>query len=80
MTGRRLGMIDTWGEAHRVPVEEAKQSLLSQSGIARYGEPQDIAELTAYLVSPAARWITGTQIRIDGGEVKSNWAPAGVGF
>jgi 3-oxoacyl-[acyl-carrier protein] reductase len=71
MTGRRLGMIERWAAAHMLPVEEARQTLLSQSGIARYGEPQDIAELMAYLVSPAARWITGTQIRIDGGEVKS---------
>jgi 3-oxoacyl-[acyl-carrier protein] reductase len=71
MTARRLGMIEKWAAARRVPIEEAKQTLLSQSGIARYGEPQDIAELMAYLVSPAARWITGTQVRIDGGEVKS---------
>ena len=34
-------------------------------------EPQDIADLIAFLVSPAARWITGTRLRIDGGEVKS---------
>ena len=34
-------------------------------------EPQDIAELMAFLVSPAARWMTGTQLRIDGGDVKS---------
>jgi hypothetical protein len=25
----------------------------------------------AFLVSPAARWMTGTQLRIDGGEEKS---------
>jgi 3-oxoacyl-[acyl-carrier protein] reductase len=42
-----------------------------QAGISRYGEPQDIADLIAFLVSPAARWMTGTQLRIDGGEVKS---------
>jgi hypothetical protein len=27
--------------------------------------------LMAFLVSPAAQWMTGTQLRIDGGEVKS---------
>jgi 3-oxoacyl-[acyl-carrier protein] reductase len=71
MTGRRLSMIEKWASAHKVSFDEAKQELLTQSGIARYGEPQDIAELMAFLVSPAARWITGTQLRIDGGEVKS---------
>ena len=71
MTGRRLSMIEKWASAHKVGIEEAKQTLLTQAGIARYGEPEDIAELMAFLVSPAARWMTGTQLRIDGGEVKS---------
>jgi 3-oxoacyl-[acyl-carrier protein] reductase len=71
MTGRRLGMIEKWAGAHQVSTDQAKQILLAQSGIARYGEPEEIANLMAYLVSPEARWLTGTQIRIDGGEVKS---------
>jgi 3-oxoacyl-[acyl-carrier protein] reductase len=71
MTGRRLSMIEKWALAHKVSIDEAKQTLLTQAGISRYGEPQDIAELMAFLVSPAAQWMTGTQLRIDGGEVKS---------
>jgi 3-oxoacyl-[acyl-carrier protein] reductase len=71
MTGRRLSMIEKWAAAHKVGVDEAKQMLLKQAGIGRYGEPQDIAELMAFLVSPGARWMTGAQLRIDGGEVKS---------
>src|SRR5882757_554806 len=71
MTGRRLSMIEKWASAHKVSLDEAKHTLLTQAGITRYGEPQDIAELMAFLVSPAARWMTGTQLRIDGGEVRS---------
>jgi 3-oxoacyl-[acyl-carrier protein] reductase len=71
MTGRRLSMIEKWASAHQVSVDEAKQALLTQAGIGRYGKPEDIAELMAFLISPAARWITGTQARIDGGEVRS---------
>jgi 3-oxoacyl-[acyl-carrier protein] reductase len=71
MTGRRLSMIEKWASAHNVSIDEAKQRLLMQAGISRYGEPQDIADLIAFLVSPAARWMTGPQLRIDGGEVKS---------
>ncbi|WP_349509939.1 SDR family oxidoreductase [Bradyrhizobium sp. LTSP857] len=44
---------------------------LSQAGVARFGEPQEIADLIAFAVSPAARWMTGTVLRMDGGEVKS---------
>jgi 3-oxoacyl-[acyl-carrier protein] reductase len=71
MTGRRLSMIEKWASAHNVSIDEAKQRLLMQAGISRYGEPQDIADLMAFLISPAARWMTGTQLRVDGGEVKS---------
>ena len=71
MTGRRLSMIEKWASSHKVGLDEAKQALLVHAGIARYGEPRDIAELIAFLVSPAAEWMTGTQLRIDGGEVKS---------
>jgi 3-oxoacyl-[acyl-carrier protein] reductase len=71
MTGRRLAMIEKWAATHEVGVDEAKQVLLTKAGIGRYGEPQDIAELMAFTVSRAARWMTGTQLRIDGGEVKA---------
>jgi 3-oxoacyl-[acyl-carrier protein] reductase len=71
MTGRRLSMIQKWASAHGVSVDDAKQALLKQAGIVRYGEPEDVANLMGFLVSPAARWLTGTQLRIDGGEVRS---------
>ena len=71
MTGRRLSMIEKWALTHKVGIDEAKQRLLTQAGIGRYGEPEDIAALMAFLASPAARWMMGAQLRIDGGEVKS---------
>ena len=41
-----------------------------EAGIARFGKPEDIADLMAFLVSPAAKWMTGASVRMDGGEVK----------
>jgi 3-oxoacyl-[acyl-carrier protein] reductase len=71
MTSRRMSMIGKWAAAHDVNVDSAEQILLRKSGISRYGTPEDIADLMAFLVSPAARWIRGTQVRIDGGEVRA---------
>ena len=39
-------------------VEEATANFPKQAGIARYGEPEEIAELMAFLVSPAAEFIS----------------------
>jgi len=33
----------------------------------RIAEPQDVAEAVVYLASPAARLVTGTSLRVDGG-------------
>jgi len=71
MTGRRRSYLEHWAPLHGMSVEEATAKFPQQAGIARYGEPEEIAELMAFLVSPAARWMTGSTLRMDGGEVKS---------
>lgn len=40
-------------------VEQAKEKFLEETGIDRYGRPEEIADLMAYLVSPAAHWMRG---------------------
>jgi len=71
MTGRRRSYLQHWAPLHNMTVDEATAKFPEEAGIARYGEPEEIAELMAFLVSPAARWMTGSTIRMDGGEVKS---------
>ncbi|MGA8094401.1 MAG: SDR family oxidoreductase [Steroidobacteraceae bacterium] len=71
MTGRRRSYLQHWAPLHHMTVEEATAKFPQEAGIARYGEPEEIAELMAFLVSPAAKWLTGSQLRMDGGEVKS---------
>jgi 3-oxoacyl-[acyl-carrier protein] reductase len=71
MTGRRLAMIERSAMAKGVGVDEVKRLFLREAAIARFGEPEDIAELMAFAVSPGSRWMTGAVLRMDGGEVKS---------
>jgi 3-oxoacyl-[acyl-carrier protein] reductase len=71
MTGRRLAMLEKAATAKKVTLEEAKQHFLKQTGISRLGEAEEIADVMAFIVSPPARWMTGTVLRMDGGEVKS---------
>src|ERR1700740_1258462 len=70
MTHRRQTFMEKWARAHRMTVEEATKKFPTQVGISRYGTPEEVAELIAFLVSPAAKWLTGTSVRIDGGEIK----------
>ncbi|MES2276587.1 MAG: SDR family oxidoreductase [Bacteroidota bacterium] len=70
MSNRRIGFLTKWAAAHQLSMEEAKSKFLEESQIERYGEPEEIAELMAFLISPAAKWLTGTAVRMDGGEVK----------
>ena len=47
--------------------EEAKKSILSMMSLGRFGDPEDVAELVAFLASEKAGYITGQVISIDGG-------------
>jgi NAD(P)-dependent dehydrogenase (short-subunit alcohol dehydrogenase family) len=71
MTGRRQSYLEHWAPLHGMTVAEAAAKFPKEAGIARYGAPEEIAELMAFLVSPGARWMTGSTLRMDGGEVKS---------
>jgi 3-oxoacyl-[acyl-carrier protein] reductase len=71
MTGRRRSYLEKWAPAHGVSLEGAMQKLLLDAGISRYGKPEEVADLMAFLVSPAAHWMTGSALRMDGGEGKS---------
>jgi 3-oxoacyl-[acyl-carrier protein] reductase len=71
MTKRRQQHLAKWSEEKSMTMTEAEGSFLKEIKIKRYGQPEEIAELMAFLLSPLSRWITGTVQRIDGGEIKA---------
>jgi 3-oxoacyl-[acyl-carrier protein] reductase len=70
MTGRRRSSREHGAPEHGMSAEDATKRFPEKAGIARYGEPEEIAGLMACLVSKQARWLTGASIRMDGGEIK----------
>jgi len=70
MTGRRRSFLEQWAPAHNMSLEEATKQFPEKAEISRYGRPEEIADLLAFMVSPEAKWMTGTSIRMDGGEIK----------
>jgi NAD(P)-dependent dehydrogenase (short-subunit alcohol dehydrogenase family) len=59
------GTFDT--EMGRLEEKSGSGNLLKAAAIKRYGKPEEVAELMAFLVSGKAAYLTGTDILIDGG-------------
>ena len=73
MAGRRQAFFEKWAPAHNLIIEEAIRKSPKQAGISGLGKPEGIADLMSYLVSLAAKWMTGATVRMDGGEIKGIW-------
>jgi NAD(P)-dependent dehydrogenase (short-subunit alcohol dehydrogenase family) len=52
--------------------KEHEQALSASTALGRIGEPADVADAVAFLVSDAASWITGETLVIDGGQLLGN--------
>ena len=59
------GFIDT--DMTRALPEAQREALLTQIALGRLGVPQDIAKAVAFLASPAAAYITGETLHVNGG-------------
>ncbi|WP_019560988.1 SDR family NAD(P)-dependent oxidoreductase [Caldimonas manganoxidans] len=56
--------------------EDARQRILSRTPMKRLGEPQEVADAVLYLASPAASYITGEILYVDGGRRALNYTVA----
>jgi 3-oxoacyl-[acyl-carrier protein] reductase len=65
---RRLQALAT---QEKINPEEAERRMLDQAGLVRFGEPEDIANLVAFIMSEQGCFFQGSLIEMDGGEVKT---------
>jgi 3-oxoacyl-[acyl-carrier protein] reductase len=54
------------GMTDKLP-SETKEAILAMIPLKRFGQPEDVAEMVAFLASDRAGYITGQAITIDGG-------------
>lgn len=72
MTDSSTRMMERIAESSDIGIEQATKSVMDALGgipIGRPAQPQEIAELVGFLVSPRANYLTGTEFVIDGGTI-----------
>ena len=72
MTTSATRMTERIAESSNITIEQAKQSVMDALGgipIGRPAQPEEIAELVGFLVSPRASYLSGTEFVIDGGTI-----------
>ena len=70
-TNRLKSIISNRAEAQGKPEEEIEKAMKSQVPAARFGEASEIASAVAFLCAPAASYINGINVPVDGGRTKS---------
>lgn len=71
LTGRLQGIIENKSKNTGETIDEVKQEMLSEIPMARFADAAEIAAAVAFLATPAAAYITGINVPVDGGRTGS---------
>lgn len=70
-TGRLEAIINNKVAKTGISQDEATEEMLHEIPAKRFGKPEEIAAMVAFLASPAAGYVNGTSIPVDGGRTGS---------
>ena len=62
------GVIESSMTTSMLEEDLSRTLTVSETPLGRIGEPADVAEVVAFLASPASRYVTGASILVDGGQ------------
>lgn len=70
-TGRVRALDEARAEREGTTVEAAAAASIASIPAGRYGDPEEYAAAVAFLAGEPASYITGTTLRVDGGQIRS---------
>jgi 3-oxoacyl-[acyl-carrier protein] reductase len=70
-TGRLAEIDSSRAEREGVSVEEIRRQLIERIPLGRYGDPAELGRVAAFLLSPAASFVNGAIVPVDGGMIRA---------
>ena len=70
-TDRLHSLIEAKSKKTGVPVVQVEEEMINEIPMRRFASPEEIADAVAFLASPAAAYITGINIPVDGGRTSN---------
>ncbi len=70
-TERSKQLLNYYSETNHVSIEKEIERIASDIPLGRIAEPAEFAKVAAFLVSPAASYITGVMLQVDGGRTRA---------
>jgi 3-oxoacyl-[acyl-carrier protein] reductase len=70
-TTRSRSLDESRAQALGISVEEQRRNVSEGIPLGRYGQPEELGRAATFLLSPAASYITGVSLQVDGGLVSA---------